>query len=617
MQPERTQRLADLVASALECAVAERGQFLSDVCGDDVALREEAESLLRFEENARDFIETPAYELAAKIVLNGASNPVTAEEPILQSEVAVDSEPEIQSPETERDDIGPEATREEPERRYEPVPQPSEEIEDSFESPPVFAGEQTSSRPAEFVWPKRAAVLAAALFVIALVIGLKLALRDAKDARHQRDIAQAERSRAERMNSFLERILSFSDQSATSVWPVAQKRSVTVIEMLDRIAPQVQREPADLPDVRGKVLRTVGKAYAAQGEHDAAEKNLRSALETQTAFYGEQNAEVTETMIELGVLLYRREKFADAEQFLEKAVTFLRNQKETRAAGFSPIKFANALDHLGAVKFYRGDVKAGRAVLEEALQIATQAQPKERDRSVVTNIKTDLGGLLVLVGEFRKGETLLRDSLAELRRVTNHPQWEEGTTLQMLGELALAKRQPREAAENFLVAEEIYRETLGEKNLYFARNLERRATVCLVENDLQQAEELARKSLAIAEECSSDNKLPWTDSMVTLSSVLIKQRRVAEAEDYLRQTLRICEDQPARNYAAIGLAKIRLSQLLLSQDRVTEAENLAFEAHTQAQQHLEPQDPMRKAAAGNLIQIYERQQKNEAARGVK
>ena len=105
--------------------------------------------------------------------------------------------------------------------------------------------------------------------------------------------------------------------------------------------------------------------------------------------------------------------------------------------------------------------------------------------------------------------------------------------------------------------------------------------------------------------------------MVTLSSILIKEGRAAEGEHFLRKTIRICEEQPTRNYAAIDLAKIRLSQLLLSQNRLTEAENIAFEAHSQAKQHLDPEDPMRKATANNLIEIYEVQEKHEAARSVK
>jgi tetratricopeptide repeat protein len=618
MPTDQTERLANLVASALECALSERAQFLSDVCGDDVALRREAEALLRFENNARDFIETPAYEVAADEVLNGVGEP--AEAPIPYSEPAVESGPELQSPEIEprvREEIISKAPPEKPKPEWEPPSQLPAKTRNSFRVPTFTAIERVPSRPVEFVWVRRALLIALAVIVVAILIGLNSALREAKNARRQRDLAQAEQSRTERINNFLQRILYSSDRSSAPVWPVAHKKNIPVTDMLDRIAPQVQSELADQPDLRGEVLRRIGAAYASQGDHDAAEKNLRAALQAQTAFYKKESAQVIETMIELGALLYRREKFSEAEGFLEKGATFLRKLNQTEGGRANAVTLAYVLDQLGAVKFYRGDVKAGRAILEEALQVATQAQPKERDRSVLTNIKTDLGGLLVLLGELRKGETLLQESLAESRALGNARQWETGITLQMLGELALARNRPRQAEDNLLAAEEIFRETLGEKNLYFARNLERRATVSLVENDLLLAEQLAQRSLAITKESSPDNKLPWTDSMATLSDILIKEGRAAEGEDYLRETIRICEEQPTRNYAAIALAKIRLSQLFLSQERYTESENVAFEAHSETQQHLEPQDPMRKATANNLIQIYEVQEKHHAANGVK
>jgi len=63
-------------------------------------------------------------------------------------------------------------------------------------------------------------------------------------------------------------MLSFSNQSITSVWPVAEKRDVTVNDMLDQITPQVQAELSDEPDVRAQVQRTLGNAYASQGRYD-------------------------------------------------------------------------------------------------------------------------------------------------------------------------------------------------------------------------------------------------------------------------------------------------------------------------------------------------------------
>ena len=52
MQPERAERLAELVEHAFELEGAERAAFLAQACGDDLELRAEVEALLREEERA-------------------------------------------------------------------------------------------------------------------------------------------------------------------------------------------------------------------------------------------------------------------------------------------------------------------------------------------------------------------------------------------------------------------------------------------------------------------------------------------------------------------------------------------------------------------------------------
>jgi serine/threonine protein kinase/DNA-binding SARP family transcriptional activator len=68
MQPERAERIAEIVERALEVEVGERGPLLVDLCGDDQELFVEVASLLHFQEKARDFIETPAVETAAELL---------------------------------------------------------------------------------------------------------------------------------------------------------------------------------------------------------------------------------------------------------------------------------------------------------------------------------------------------------------------------------------------------------------------------------------------------------------------------------------------------------------------------------------------------------------------
>jgi serine/threonine protein kinase/tetratricopeptide (TPR) repeat protein len=67
MQPERAERIADIVERALEAEIGRRGPLLVELCGDDRELFVEVASLLHFQEKARDFIETPAVETAAEL----------------------------------------------------------------------------------------------------------------------------------------------------------------------------------------------------------------------------------------------------------------------------------------------------------------------------------------------------------------------------------------------------------------------------------------------------------------------------------------------------------------------------------------------------------------------
>ena len=71
MQPDRGERVAEIVERALEVEIGERGPLIVDLCGGDQDLFVEVASLLQFQEKARDFIEKPAVEKVAEILVEG------------------------------------------------------------------------------------------------------------------------------------------------------------------------------------------------------------------------------------------------------------------------------------------------------------------------------------------------------------------------------------------------------------------------------------------------------------------------------------------------------------------------------------------------------------------
>ncbi len=65
---ERWQQVERLYHDALERDAEGRAAFLAEACGDDEVLRREVDSLLAYEDQAEDFIESPAMEVAARMM---------------------------------------------------------------------------------------------------------------------------------------------------------------------------------------------------------------------------------------------------------------------------------------------------------------------------------------------------------------------------------------------------------------------------------------------------------------------------------------------------------------------------------------------------------------------
>ncbi|HEY8835324.1 MAG TPA: serine/threonine-protein kinase, partial [Chthoniobacterales bacterium] len=72
IQPERAQRIAEIVEAALEGDANDWPSFLDEACGDDPSLRKEVESLLAYQKEATDFIEAPAYQSNADSLAEGS-----------------------------------------------------------------------------------------------------------------------------------------------------------------------------------------------------------------------------------------------------------------------------------------------------------------------------------------------------------------------------------------------------------------------------------------------------------------------------------------------------------------------------------------------------------------
>ncbi|MFL6334689.1 MAG: protein kinase domain-containing protein [Pyrinomonadaceae bacterium] len=87
MKAERWEQVERLYHSALERGADERTAFLAEACAGDDSLRREVESLLAYEDQAEDFIESPALEVAAEMLAREQGATVAAGQIINQYRV--------------------------------------------------------------------------------------------------------------------------------------------------------------------------------------------------------------------------------------------------------------------------------------------------------------------------------------------------------------------------------------------------------------------------------------------------------------------------------------------------------------------------------------------------
>lgn len=501
----------------------------------------------------------------------------------VQSEISV-----TQKIDRDLDNIILMALRKEPERRYASAEQFAQDIKNYLEGNPVIARPNTFAYRAEkFFKRNKLSVSVAGLALLAIIGGLIAVIWQAEVARRQRDVAQAERDKAERINKFMQQMLSFSNQSLSSVSPVLRDKNVTVNEMLEQITPSIETELADQPDIQAKVLRTIGNSYASQGNYEKAEKNFRSALETQIKLYGEDNTETAETMTALGAISESQGKFAEANQFAEKAVNFYRKQ-QVEFPETSPFKLIQALGSYASIKYASLDVDSAKGIYEEAMKIASEANLKGQERESYAAIKLNFGDFLSGQGKIEEGGKLMREGIDLHNEISSKPVWEIGNAKTLLAKNLIHKGQVDEAYKLLADGEQILRETIGEKNIYFAGNLFEQARLLNQKKEFKASEIVARKALTLSEPFYHPDD-PVIGMILTVLGYSVTQNgKLKEGEALFQRVLNILNHSSVKFPPVSVNLKLSFSDNLLKQNRLAEAEAMATEALAEIREYVNP-----------------------------
>jgi eukaryotic-like serine/threonine-protein kinase len=493
------------------------------------------------------------------------------------------------------------AIRKEPSRRYTSVDQFSEDIRRHLAGLPVRARRDTIGyRTSKFVARHRVSVAAAAMVAVAIIASLLVAVWQARIASRQRDVAQTERLKTQRINTFLQDMLG-------SAAPEAKGVDVKVADVLEEASKKAKADLATDPEVMTDVLLTLGRTYISLAQYEQGEKNLRAALEASLKINGELHPTTASAMGWLAIALAFQNKFIEGESTGRRAVQL---QRQLHPGGHEDLGIA--LYGLGVSLLTKGDLKGAVPALEQASE-TIKTHFGETHGYYMTSLVM-LARSHELMGNVDVAEALYRKAVAVGRHVERRYRIFIAQAQAFVGLLLINKSEFAEAETALREAENIYREVLGGENNGSVATV--KANLALLYHRQQQyakAEAEGRIALDLLRKFSGPEHPITAATGSTLGVTLSQQAKAEEGETLLREALRIRRKVlPPDNYQ-IPLSESLLGECLAIQKRFAEAEPLLTSGYNALKATMGAADQRVIEARQRLAKLYDDWGKPEQA----
>ncbi|GMV28268.1 MAG: hypothetical protein AMXMBFR59_03930 [Rhodanobacteraceae bacterium] len=508
------------------------------------------------------------------------------------------------------------ALRKDPARRYASVRDFIADLRNWQHHMPVRARPETwSYRASRFVRRHAWAVAGVSvIFLLTAAYALTVSIQ-ARAIAQQRDRAQAEAQKADRVKSLILRLFEGADPTHSL------GKELTARELLDTGWQSIERELGDQPDVQVELLTTVGATYYQLGQYDEAQKLLLRAHDVVTAHPELPTAVRAAALRALGVLLGAQERFDEAEQRLQEAealygdgrdsddagvATTLRDRGQVRYEradyagaetlfraslamrrrlfGEHNLDVADSIGRVGMALRARGDYAGAEPLLRQALTVHRELLPASHP-----HIATDLSSLAAVernLGRFDQAEAHYREALAAMTRTRGDDHPFVAAIMNNLARALKAQDKNDEAEALLLQALAIRRRHLGERHATVAMNLSDLGWVAEGAGKIDAAENYYRQALALYEPTH-----PWRSSAVfNLGSVLEARGDLAAAERQYREALETQRVKYGDSHEVVGTDLYYLGRVVGKQGRLDEAQKLLREAFANYQARLAPDD---------------------------
>ncbi len=473
------------------------------------------------------------------------------------------------------------ALRKEPQRRYTSAMQLSDDLQRFLIGLPVVAQKDTVRyRASKFIRRNRAAVLATCAIAICLIGATGVTswqavlLRRSEAAAQElavaeskaRAMAETNHARAERINKFLQEMLS-------SVQPAKKGADVSVRALLDEAARKLEIEGALTEDAQAAAIlrEAIGNSYRSLGKFDEAIKQLQTSLDLNIQEFGPRDERVADSIRALALALNNSGAYEEAAKLYEDALDIYAERlgEVSKQVGLVTCDISTTLSNRG--KYAEAERMARAGV--ETLRLSVD----EGDTSLAYGLQV-LAAKLTRGAQFDEAEALYREALAIRKAAFGGAHASVAETQVRLGEL-LVEEGDYAAAEPVLVASiDLRRKLYGEKHYKVAQGLNFLGLMYHRLGELGEAEEYYSESLAINRTVMGDEDFEVAKLVNNIAGIAYERGDYAKAESGFREAVVLFTTVSGAGHPVLATIKFNLARTLHDAGQTEAAEPICRKA---------------------------------------
>jgi eukaryotic-like serine/threonine-protein kinase len=457
------------------------------------------------------------------------------------------------------------ALKQNPAERYPSVAELAEDLRRVLDRQPITARpDSVRYRATKFVqrhWKAIGAAAAALTVLVAVITFYTVRLATERDrARQEAERARIQAHKAERMSELITSLLRGADPYRS---PDSEP---TVQGLLDAGLERTDRELGDEPEIQTAMLALIGRTYERMGHLDKAQPVLERAVAAGRRL-GAANAQLAQSLNNLGVLHREMDRLTAAEPLLREALTMRR-----QVLGPRHPDVAITLVELTRVLVEQGRMAEAEALARESLEIRRAALGDQHRETAVS--KGSLGMIRLRLGDVAGAEALIQESLDTNRRQLGPTHPNTGAAYGNLVNVLIAKGDYAAAEPLARQSADIIRGTFGTEHDEYAQKLNTLGNTIEPQGRLAEAEALFADAVRIGRTKLPPQHLRVLIYLTNLGRVQVARGKAAAAEPMLREVLRGRERALPAGDWRIAQAQSLLGAALLARGRVAEAEPL-------------------------------------------